>query len=165
MKLNEIVKQRQIKVEAKRGLIEEYTKNIKDLDKQIKTLTEKEALLLNDMNLDKVTIAEEILTCEGDVTIICGGEVLTELASIDISNGCPRLKKHYFGNKEYSGFHQRCDCEYFFGPKHGGISERIQLNVEYRGKDLTDDQKDACIYYLKNYKRIQSLRQTAKYAD
>lgn len=79
-------------------------------------------------------------------------QTIAEAAIIDIANGCKYLKSRYFGNKRYSGFYQRCDSKYGSGPRHGSTVDRIGLKNP--STELTDDEKDACIYYLKVWKHL-----------
>jgi hypothetical protein len=117
-------------------------------------------LLLNDLDLEKVSIADSILRVEGDVTRNCEGEVIAELAAADIAKGCKHLKTRYFGNKRYDGFYQRNDSEYGYGPKHGSIVERVGLKDT--SKILNPDEQEACIYMLLNYKKIIQAVKTEK---
>ena len=156
MKLHEIVKQRNDLVAEREQLKIDYEENKSRLDSKIKTLMELENIGSNNIDIDKVLIAENVMRVEGNIYGLTEGKSATIAydAIIDIANGCPKLKKEYFGNKTYSGYYQRCDCSYGYGPSHGGIVDRIGLKDEYRKSELSDDEKDACIYYLKNYDAI-----------
>ena len=73
------------------------------------------------------------------------------------------LKEEFFGTKNYDRWRgQRCDCTYGCGPGHGSICFSIGLLREACNRDLTDAEKDACIYYLMNLKKIQDARKSAK---
>jgi hypothetical protein len=67
-----------------------------------------------------------------------------------------------FNTKDYAHWHgQRSDHEYGFGPKHGSIIFSVGLSSQVRQrevKELTDAEKDACVYYLTNLERIQAAR-------
>lgn len=67
----------------------------------------------------------------------------------DIRRNAPRLRRGYFGVKQYDVWtSQRTDCEYGMGPSHGSIWFRIGL-VNARGQaDLTDVERVACVRYL-----------------
>ena len=61
------------------------------------------------------------------------------------------LHTQYFATKDYSGFyHQRSDCDYGYGPKHGSIVFAIGLRSPQ--EELTDYQRDCCIYLLEQIK-------------
>lgn len=156
MKLHEIVKQRNDLVAEREQLKRDYEKSKSRLDSKIKALMELESIGSNNINIEKVLIAENVMRVEGNIYGRTDGNSATIAydAIIDIANGCQKLKKEYFGNKKYSGYYQRCDCNYGYGPSHGVIVDRIGLKDEYRKTELSDDEKDACIYYLKNYEAI-----------
>lgn len=66
------------------------------------------------------------------------------------------LKHEYFGTKSYDRWHgQRCDCEYGHGPRHGNIIFSVGLQKDVRSRELTDEEKDAAIYFLMNIEKIQ----------
>jgi hypothetical protein len=117
-------------------------------------------LLLADFDLEKVSITDNILLIQGNVTNSCEGSVIAELAAADIANGCKHLKTKYFGNKRYDGFYQRNDCEYGYGPKHGSIVERVGLRDTK--KVLTPEEQEACIYTLLNYKKVINAVKTER---
>ncbi len=76
-------------------------------------------------------------------------------AVADIAAGAPKLRERYFGRKFYSGYDQREDHLYNYGPKHGTIVFSVGLTQEARkrlndGGELTGDEKDAAITYLLN---------------
>jgi hypothetical protein len=72
------------------------------------------------------------------------------------------LKREYFGTKNYAKWGgQRCDCEYGMGPRHGSICFSIGLREEARKRDLTNAEKEACIYYLLNLENIQKAQAKA----
>jgi hypothetical protein len=63
------------------------------------------------------------------------------------------LNSVYFGCKDYDRWsHQREDCQYGYGPRHGSIVFAIELRSEHRNKGLTDGQRSDCIYYLEALK-------------
>lgn len=69
--------------------------------------------------------------------------------------GYQGLKYEYFGTKNYDHWiGQRCDCTYCYGPRHGSIIFKIGLRDEARHRELTDTERDACIYYLLNLSKI-----------
>lgn len=161
MKLNEILKRRQeISIELGR-LSKEYEKMTGIFKKENEELARLESIAVNDVTLDYVMIAEKILYTRGNPSNTCEREVLTELAAYDIAHGGKHLAKEFYGNKNYGSYYQRCDCQYGYGPRHGSICEEVGLRSEYRGEELTDEEKDACIYYLKNFKKIYDATKKA----
>lgn len=66
----------------------------------------------------------------------------------DLRVGAPRLRRGYFGVKEYDGWaSQRADCEYGMGPSHGSIWFRIGLRR--RTEPLTEDEQLAAVRWLR----------------
>lgn len=166
MKLHEVVKKRAEKENQLKDVIKTFELCKDQLLSEISELKRLENIASKNIDIEKVLIAEKILYVSGDiygktsdVTKFNGVTIAAE-AVIDISNNCEKLKKQYFGNKRYEGFYQRCDCGYGLGPRHGSIVDEISLKSEYRKvKDLTNDDKDACIYYLLNYNQIKDLKE------
>lgn len=162
--LYETVKKRNEKEKELKLEKEKFQKIEKQLKDEIEELKRHEGLEQNNIDLDKVKLAESVILVQGnpygetsDVTKF-KRKPIVEHAIIDIANGCPYLKRQFYGNKRYEGFYQRTDCDYGMGPRHGSIVDRIELKV--RDRELTDDEKDACIYYLKNYQKIKQAKES-----
>lgn len=158
MYLHEIVKKRSDLQIRKAILFAEYKKQSEILEKQIEELNRMEQVGASGLDIEKVALSESILYCHGDIWQEVGDRRIGSAAVIDIANDCKHLNERYFGNKVYGSYHQRCDCEYGMGPSHGSIQEEIGLRKEFRGVPLNDEQKDACIYYLRNYKAIKEAK-------
>lgn len=86
----------------------------------------------------------------------------------DISKGVDKMRREYFGCKNYEGFFlQRADCEYGYKPTHGGTAFSIGLGNHGRGRDIDRDRQftpqelDAMIYYLTNLLPIGQARAAA----
>lgn len=139
-------------------LKEEYKKREEGLQRELSRLKDMEAIFGYNLDYDKISMARTILTHRGDILSKCEGRILAEAAIIDIANGCPNLKKQYFGNKTYSGYYQNSDHTYGYGPAHGSICEEIGLNAQYRKSQISAEQAEACIYYLRNYKLIKEAK-------
>ena len=73
---------------------------------------------------------------------------LIEDAKKDLVTGAKHLSHKYIGQKYYSGFDQRCDCEYGYGPTHGSIYQRIELRNP--NKELSEFDIECCLYVLEN---------------
>lgn len=128
---------------------------MKQINQKIAKFKRLEVLALANIDIEKIQMAEKILSCFGNPHHNCEGEILTDLAALDIAKGHPHLKSMFFGNKSYESFYQRCDCQYGYGPKHGSIVDRVEMSNESRNRELCDDEIEACIYYLKNYAKIK----------
>lgn len=161
-KLHEIVKERFTKQNELSQKTEAFKKERAKLNSEIQELLRLENVAHNGLDLDKIQIAEKLIRISGnpfgktsDVTKF-NGIVIAECAIIDIAEDCKKMRTQFFGNKEYGGFYQRCDCKYGYGPRHGSIVDRIGLiDKEHQ---FTDDEKDACIYYIKNYNAIKEAK-------
>ena len=111
------------------------------------------------LDLDQIALAESVMAV-GDYSK--GGDDRDSARTAAIrwfatgTGGYLGLKREYFGTKDYAHWSgQRCDCEYGMGPRHGHIVFSIGLREEARKRDLTDAEKEACIYYLLNLSAIQ----------
>jgi hypothetical protein len=69
-------------------------------------------------------------------------------AKRDLANGAVRLKKVYFGQKQYEGYDQREDHAYGMGPRHGSIYQRIGLKKP--SEELSDYDIECALYVLEN---------------
>ncbi len=162
-KLFQIVQDRFNAEIALSNLRKEFNAEEKKLLDQIQELSRLEKISDTGLDISRVQLAESIISIKGDPygntsEIKMGHRTIAKCAIIDIANGCQHLKTRYYGNKEYSGYYQRCDCEYGMGPKHGGICDSIQLISDVRSRELTDDEKDACIYYINNYNLVKEAK-------
>ena len=75
----------------------------------------------------------------------------------DLATGATGLKKAYFGTKQYAHWHgQFIECSYGMGPSHGSVIFSIGICRSELGRDLTEPEIEAALYYLRNLQRIQS---------
>lgn len=114
------------------------------------------------LDLTRIEIAERVLSVRG--TYANGGEKrdsVVEDAISDIARGPFILRRGYMGTKNYDKWlGQRCDCNYGFGPSHGSIVFAIGLRDLGEATSITDEERDACLYYLSNLIAIQSATTT-----
>jgi hypothetical protein len=159
-KLHEIVNERVDKSKQLQNARKEFEKLEKNLNLEINELIRLENISTEGVDLEKVQLAETIIYIRGNpFGIIDGGGVrISDLAISDIAKNCEHLKTEFYGNKTYEGYYQRCNCSYGMGPRHGGIRDEIGLNPDARKRDLTSDEKDACIYYINNYSKIKEQK-------
>ena len=159
-KLHEIVKERsekQQELELKRKTFEgeSYVLNI-----EIEELKRLENVAQAGLDLQKVQAAEAVLSVTGDpyggADSSFGSPTIAELAIVDIATGCKHLKAEYYGNKRYESYYQRSNHPYGYGPRHGSIVDEIAL--KHPDVELSDEEKDACIYYLKNYAEVKKAQ-------
>jgi hypothetical protein len=120
-----------------------------------------ETMQLRAVGLDegKLRIAESVIYVQGKHEREGG---CVDKAIAQIANGDEHLKTIAIAVKDYAQFSgQGCDCTYGYGPKHGHHVFEVGLTREARKRDLTDDERDAAIYYLVHLKQIQEARAKA----
>ncbi len=109
----------------------------------------------NGYDMDKIKLAQQILYVEGDPCALTNEcKRIVHRVISDIKANTIYLKRGYFGNKKYSGYYQSSDHPYSAGPNHGYIVDSVGLRKPFREKDLTDEEKEACIYYMTNYEKL-----------
>ena len=73
------------------------------------------------------------------------------------------LSNVYFGTKNYDQWRGQASYhEYCMGPRHGNICFSIGLYKEARNRELSVEEREACIYLLRNFQVVESARLTAK---
>lgn len=163
MKLNEIIK-RKAEINFLVGEIESrYNSERTPLVNEYQELDRLQRIESENIDTDQIVLAESILQVYGNPYGRTDGRsdvCIAELAMGDLATGCNHLKKEFYGNKQYSGYYQRNDCEYGYGPSHGSTVDYIGL--KNRTKELTTEEQDACIYYLMNYKKISEAQKKEK---
>ncbi len=120
------------------------------------------------LDLDKIALAENFLGVTdysrgGDERNNARQDAIKWFAgTLDMRNGYADLRSVYFGTKNYDRWSgQRADHSYGMGPRHGSTCFSIGLREDARKRDLTDDEREAAIYYLLNLEAIQKSRVTA----
>jgi hypothetical protein len=108
----------------------------------------------------KIGIAERIIEVTGKYEREGG---CIDRAISCLATGSDYMKRVAISVKDYAQFSgQGCDCEYGYGPKHGWHVFTVGLTRDARKRDLTEDERDAAIYYLVHLRQIQeSARQAA----
>lgn len=157
--LSEIVRARVAAEKLCREKAAEWTEFSREINAEIERLRRLEAVAAAGVDIAKVQLAETILVVEGQPSIHVDGRCIADEAIRDLATGCRHLKKEFFGNKRYDSYYQACDCSYGMGPRHGSIVDEVGLNRDARGRELTAEETDACIYYLMNYSTIKLAKQ------
>lgn len=163
-KLFEIVAERNEKSIELSKLKKEFEAKEKTLSLEIQSLLKLENTAESGFDVVKIQLAESVLYVGGNPygNADGGGKKLAERAIIDIANNTQSMRKIYYGNKRYSGYYQESSHSYGMGPSHGSVVDEVGLKQDARKRDLTDDEKDACIYYLKNYVAITEAKSSLK---
>ena len=163
-RLFEIVAERNEKSRELAILRKEFETKEKALVQIIADLSRLENVAQSGLDVVQIQLAESVLSVSGDPY----GQTdqrntpLADRAISDIANNTKYMREGYFGNKTYSGYYQESSHPYGMGPSHGGIVDSVGLKKEATKRDLTDDEKDACIYYLKNYVLIKQAKTETK---
>lgn len=164
-KIFEIVAERNQKQIDLLELRKEFQAKEKSLIAEIESLLRLENTVESGFDVIKIQIAESVLSVSGNPYGNADGgqgKKIAERAIIDIAKNTPFMRNSYFGNKRYSGYYQESSHSYGMGPSHGSVVDEVGLKQDARKRDLTDDEKDACIYYLKNYVAITEAKSSLK---
>lgn len=120
------------------------------------------------LDLDKIVLAETFLHVTdysrgGDERNSARQDAIKWFAdTLDVRNGYADLRSVYFGTKNYDRWSgQRADHSYGMGPRHGSTCFSIGLVEGARKRDLTEEEREAAIYYLLNIEAIQKSRVSA----
>lgn len=118
------------------------------------------------IDMDKLRAAEAVMYTRGYVNRGQDGESAINDAikwfATGKSNSYLSLKVGYYGTKNYDRWYgQRNDSEYGTRPRHGSTVFEIGLKADARKRALTDEEKNACIYYLMNLAQIDATKVAA----
>lgn len=151
-----------------RAITAKFEQDSKSLKARISELEKNRNVVSDGLDLGLVQTAESCMHFEGnpgEVRLGSHGSQYTATARQNaiadaikiIAESNDPLKSQYIGIKNYGGFgDQRCDCEYGMCPRHGSIVFRIgRKNTE---ENLTEEQRNACIYYLMNWGKIYQAK-------
>jgi hypothetical protein len=156
-----------------KSLLADHEKSSAAETSRLRGLIEKEntAILQIGQGLDfeKISLAETVMYVSGDFQKAgedrekCRTQAVHWFATNESRGRYGNLKFEYFGTKSYDRWYgQGSDHEYGFGPRHGSIIFSIGLEREARQRDLTPEEREACIYYLLNLTTIQEAQKQAK---
>lgn len=122
-----------------------------------------ESLIAAGVDLERLNHGQHVIYVSGDYRKI-GGESATCIADAkaDLAAGAPKLKREYFGAKNYAHWTgQRCDCSYGCGPRHGYIVFEIGLTRAAREMELTSEMLEDALYVLANIDRVLDAKKAA----
>lgn len=141
-----INKIRQLEISRKRE-ISRHKRFLEEVDREIAEAKHHLELVEAGLAPEMIETAEKIIFISGDTKMAAGGAL--EDAINDVAAGFDKLRKECIGAKRYDRFHQRCDVEYGFGPKHGTIVFAVGMTDECRGQSFTPEEIEACVRYLR----------------
>ena len=147
---------------------ERHAEAMQGFKAEFRLAEERIQLTSGDLDEDKIAHAAHVLVVRGSYAN-AGSERAAAMgnAKAEVLLGGGTLKTEYQGTKSYDRWHgQWISCRYGFGPSHGSVIFSIGLTEEARKREgsLTDDEIEACLYYLNNLERIQEARAKAKQA-
>ena len=160
MRLTEAVKRRQELKQEIAQAKEAHDRAMIVLHSALQSVDEAIAVASTGLDSEKVAIAETVIYVSGEFGY--GDDFSAVRSAIsDIADGCKKLRREYFGTKNYDRFHhQGSNHSYGYGPRHGSIV--FSIGLRDRKKELTADEQDAAIYYLLNLKAIMDAKAAAK---
>ncbi len=143
-----------------------HAEELKTIDWEIAEAKRQRNLLVEGLDAAKIELADHVIYVSGDYER--AGQDRTECREDAIRAllaGGGRLRTEYFGTKSYDRWcGQRSDHAYGMGPRHGSVGFAIGMQRTIRGRDLTADEIDAAVYYLRNLERIQDASRKARAA-
>lgn len=152
---------------------DQHLKEMAALNERLGRLIAERCLLLDGLDLEKIKRAEQVMRFEGDPIINRHGDypdqkrdsrnkAIADAVSALSAEDEP-FSELYIGVKNYASFgDQREDHKYGYGPRHGDIVFRIGR----RKQEIvfTQEDREACIYFLLKWKDIYKSRAAAKVA-
>jgi hypothetical protein len=136
-----------------------------DLTSRLAAIQSNLAMVTKGIDREKVALAETILCVRGSYANAGDDRFkILRKAIDDISAGCPILVTRYLGTKNYERWHgQGIECTYGMGPSHGSVIFGIELRTNIRQRlacgHLTDEEKEAALYYLVALSDIQDCKE------
>lgn len=140
--------------DRRRQLREEHRRQDEALERKIEELTERRRVANAGVTAEEQRVAEAIIYVHGST--LESAEGAFEAAVKSLANGAESMGRDAIGAKRYDRFHQRCDCEYGYGPAHGSIVFQVGLQQERRKQPLplTEEERDVCVRYLLARRRV-----------
>lgn len=144
------------RVREVRGLVDEENKRHETAKNkfaiELDELEKVRYAIMHSLDMDSIQTAKKYIYTKGVKENFRGDAFRTLCECItDCSTGFKKIRREYFGCKDYSGFWgQGCDCEYGYGPSHGHIVFEIGLRLDARKAIDLISEPDACaiVYYL-----------------
>lgn len=159
MKDIEIIKRLNELAQEKTTLEKQTAERVEQIRAETQALTETIHRRAVGLDESKIALAEKV--------VMVGGKFERETGCLRRAMNClaiggGKMKTVAIAVKDYDRFRgQECDCEYGYGPKHGGHVFMVGLTPDARKRDLTEEECDAAIYYLVHFKDIQEAREKA----
>jgi len=139
----------------------EFERKTKRYEEERKELLRLKALNMQGVNMDRVVLAEKnFVFSEGFKRF---NPSVIHKAIDDIASGEDKLRKEYFGIKDYDRFrNQEISCSYGCVPAHGFVVFSVGFSRTARENGLDDKERNACLYYLNLLLESDEFRKNAK---
>ena len=124
---------------------------------KINEATKKCNIIVSGIDYDEVSKAKKILDISYNENYINEIHFLAEEVIKKFIEDPYFFKSKYMYTKIYAEVERGVDCRYSCSPTWGNKLCEIGLNRAYRSKNLTEDQKDTVIYYLKLLSEAMNL--------
>ena len=138
---------------------------LQSCDNELRALALREHMHCKGIDLDRLDRGHAVIAVRGRLSTVVHGfdsdqdrsgirQSAVAAARNDLAGGAQKLRKVYFGVKNYDRFgDQREDHQYGYGPKHGSIVFSIGLQRERAerlndGDELTPDEIEDALYVL-----------------
>lgn len=140
-----------------------HKKQLSDLNNDLVETKRLIAASAEGIDLDALKLAESVLEIRGTYDKAGDDRAFALQKAIDdLANGAAWLKKAYVGTKQYAHWHgQFVEHGYGMGPSHGSVIFSFGIRRSELGRDLTDGEIEASLYYLRNLQRIQKAADQA----
>lgn len=164
--LKGIIEARQLLIAENEQKQADYGRWQKTYKAQMQELVEEEALMAGGVDTERLNHGLHVIHISGDYRRY-GGEAAgcVIAAKADLATGAKKLKREYFGAKNYAHWTgQRSDHTYGFGPTHGSIVFSIGLTKAARKMELTEQMVEDALYVLANIDKVLDARIAAKVA-
>jgi len=151
----------------------QFERDRKALKSAIAELESQRRVVSDGLDLGQIKIAEACMVFVGNPGEVRNGsysdqnratvrqEAIADAIKAIASSEDP-LSNEYIGVKNYAHFgDQREDHSYGMGPRHGNIVFKIGRSTRNAEPTLTEEQRNACIYYLMNWQKIYQAKNKA----
>jgi hypothetical protein len=129
----------------------------KSIEALLDRIEDQTTLLNNRTDVAKYNLGKKFILISGAIDLKypgrreCFEKAICDIADCHNIGTELRLRSHYFGTKDYSGFYdQREDHYYGMRPKHGHIVFSVGMTQFGRAQEVyTADELEAMLYYIK----------------
>ena len=121
----------------------------KHFKQKINEATKKCNIIVSGIDFEEVSKAKEILYVSYNIDDVAEIPFLAKKVIKKFIEDPSFFKSNYMYTKIYAELERGLVCKYLYSTTWGNVLCEIGLKRAYRNKNLTEDQKDAVIYYLK----------------